>query len=220
VTVLVQFMAVFGFFFVGLQYLQLILDYSPLRAAVALVPVAVVVMPISQLTPSLVARWGLKVVMSTGLLAFAAGMLWISTLDVDSGYLPFLGGLLVAGVGIGVTSSTGTAAIVGSLSAGQQGVASAMNDATREVGAALGIALMGSVFGNAYADSLPSLDHLPEEARHAVEDSPAAGLAVADQLGAQGAALADASRPPSSTGCPRPCSRSSWCWWALPSAPP
>jgi hypothetical protein len=44
-------MAVFGFFFVGLQYLQLILDYSPLKAAVALVPVAAVVLPVSQDTP-------------------------------------------------------------------------------------------------------------------------------------------------------------------------
>ncbi|MGI5452800.1 hypothetical protein ACQEWB_06420 [Streptomyces sp. CA-249302] len=56
VTVLVQFMAVFGFFFVGLQYLQLILDYSPLKAALALVPVAVVVLPTSAATPHLTRR--------------------------------------------------------------------------------------------------------------------------------------------------------------------
>lgn len=188
VTVVVQFMAVFGFFFVGLQYLQLILEYSPLKAAVALVPVAIVVLPVARFTPVLVDRLGMNVVMSAGLVALAGGFFWIARLQVDSGYLPFLGGVVVAGLGIGLTSSTGTSAIVGSLSARQQGVASAVNDATREVGSAVGIALMGSVFGRVYSDELPDLSALPAQARHAVEDSPAAGLHVAEQLGAPQAA--------------------------------
>lgn len=194
VAVLVQFMAVFGFFFVGLQYLQLVLEYSPLQAALGMLPVAVVVMPISTLTPPLTEKWGLKIVMVTGLAALATGTGYLSTLDVDSGYWPFMAGLVICGVGIGITSSTGTAAIVGSLSAGQQGVASAMNDATREVGAAVGIALMGSVFGRFYDNGLPSVAHLPAEAAQAVKESPAAGLAVAGHLGPQGTALADAVR--------------------------
>ncbi|MGW1719133.1 MFS transporter [Streptomyces sp. NPDC002156] len=84
VTVLVQFMAVFGFFYVGLQYLQLILDYSPFRAAVALVPVAAVVLPTSQLTPHLVRRAGMKAVMVVGLALLASGLFVISLLDVGS----------------------------------------------------------------------------------------------------------------------------------------
>lgn len=193
ITVLVQFMAVFGFFFVGLQYLQLVLGYSPLKAAVALVPVAVVVLPTARLTPWLVSRLGTNVVMSGGLTLLAGGFFWVARLNVDSGYLPFLGGIVVAGFGIGLTSSTGTSAIIGSLSAGQQGVASAVNDATREVGSAVGIAVMGSVFGRVYADNLPDLSQLPGAARSAVEDSPAAGLHVAGQLGGEQALrLADA----------------------------
>lgn len=195
-TILVQFMAVFGFFFVGLQYLQLILEYSPFKSAVALIPVALVVLPTSQATPRLAERFGLRAVMTGGLLAMAAGMAWISTLEVDSGYRPFLAGLLVAGLGIGLTSSTGTAAIIGSLSARQQGVASAMNDTTREVGSAVGIAVMGSAFGSTYSDSLPgTFTQLPAAARVAVQDSPAGGLEVAAQLGgAQGAQLAEVVR--------------------------
>lgn len=194
ITVLVQFMAVFGFFFVGLQYLQLILEYSPLEAAVALVPVAVVVLPASRVTPWLVERIGTNVVMSSGLALLAAGLFWVARLDVDAGYLPFLGGILVAGLGIGLSTSTATSAIVGSLGAAQQGVASAVNDATREVGSAVGIAVMGSVFGSVYADNLPDLGALPAEAREAVQDSPAAGLHVAAQLGEQAGSLADAVR--------------------------
>jgi EmrB/QacA subfamily drug resistance transporter len=194
ITIVVQFMAVFGFFFVGLQYLQLILGYSPLQAAVALIPVAAVVLPTSQLTPRLVQRIGLKYVMSGGLVLLATGMLWISRLDVGSGYLPFLVGLVVAGLGIGLTSSTGTSAVVGSLPRDKQGVASAVNDATREVGSAIGIALMGSVYSNTYAESLPDLSALPPDASAAVRDSAATGLDVADRLEQHGAQLADAVR--------------------------
>ncbi|MFJ3494416.1 MFS transporter [Streptomyces sp. NPDC086091] len=192
VTVLVQFLAVFGFFFVGLQYLQLILGYSPLKAAVALVPVALAVLPVSQLTPRLMRRLGMKAVMATGLLLLCGGLYVISLLDADSGYPPFLGGLVLAGLGIGLSGAAGTAAITGSLGRGRQGVASAMNDTTREVGSAVGIALMGSVYGSHYRSALPgTLEQLPPGAAHSVRDSAAAGLHVADQLGPRGAELAD-----------------------------
>jgi EmrB/QacA subfamily drug resistance transporter len=184
VTIVVQFMAIFGFFFVGLQYLQLVLGYSPLKSAIALVPVAVVVLPTSQLTPRLVRRFGLKWVMSTGLLLLGAGMFAISRLDINSGYLPFLVGLIVSGLGIGLASSTGTSAIVSSLPRDKQGVASAMNDTTREVGSAIGIAVMGSVYGSHYRQALPAPSPgTPARAVDAIRSSAAAGLEVAKKAG-------------------------------------
>ncbi|WP_316575052.1 MFS transporter [Nocardia canadensis] len=194
VTVLVQFLAIFGFFFVGLQYLQLILGYSALKSAIALVPIALVVMPVSVLTPRLTERLGIRVVMSAGLFLLSAGIYALSFLHTDSGYVPFLGGLVLAGLGVGVTSAVGTSVIVGSLRSDQQGVASAMNDATREVGAAIGIALMGSVYASRYESSLPDLEQLPPTAAHAVESSAAGGLQAAAQLGPQGEPLAMAVR--------------------------
>ncbi|MFB6651456.1 MFS transporter [Streptomyces microflavus] len=194
IAILTQFMAVFGFFFVGLQFLQLILGYSPLKSAVALVPVAAVVLPASTLTPRLVQRIGLKFVMSAGLFLLSGGMFWLTRLHEDSGYAAFLVGLVLAGIGIGLTSSTGTSAIVGSLGPDRQGVASAMNDTTREVGAAVGIAVMGSVFSDQYRSGLPALTALPGDAAEAVRHSAAGGLEVASQLGAQGVPLAQAVR--------------------------
>lgn len=195
ITIVVQFMAVFGFFFVGLQYLQLVLGYSPLHSAVALIPVAVVVLPTAQATPALVRRVGLGPIMGGGLLLLGGGMFWIAQLDVTSGYLPFLAGLVVAGAGIGLTSSTGTSAIVGSLPSDKQGVASAMNDTTREVGSAIGVALMGSIYGSAYRDALPAApDGMPGEIAHAIQESAAAGMEVARQLGTAGDPLAEAVR--------------------------
>ena len=196
IAIVVQFMAVFGFFFVGIQYLQLVLGYSPLGAAVALIPVAVVVLPAAQITPWLVIRFGLNRVMAGGLVAIAAGMVWIARLDVASGYGPFVVGLCIAGVGIGLASSTGTSAIVGSLPADRQGVASAMNDATREVGSAIGIAVMGSVYGSHYASALPAAPSgAPGAIVDVVHDSAAAGIMVADRIGGNvGTQLADAVR--------------------------
>jgi hypothetical protein len=183
ITVTVQFMAFLGFFFVALQYLLLILDYSPLKSAVALIPVAAVVLPVATVTPRLLRYVRVNIATAVGLLFVTAGMLWIATLDTQSGYVPFLAGLIVAGVGIGITGSTGTSLIVTALPARQQGVASAMNDTTREVGSAVGIALMGAVFTTSYADHLPSLSGLPAQAAESVRDSAAAGLAVAEKLG-------------------------------------
>ncbi|GHJ35594.1 MFS transporter [Streptomyces sp. TS71-3] len=192
IAVLTQFMAVFGFFFVGLQFLQLILGYGPLRSAVALIPVAAVVLPASQLAPRLVHRLGHKAVMPAGLLCLAAGMLRLTRLDAGSGYPAFLVALILAGAGIGLVGSSGTSAIVDSLGPDRQGVASAMNDATREVGSAVGIAIMGSVFSSRYRSALPStLGQLPSGAAETVRHSAAGGLEVASHLGARGLRLAD-----------------------------
>jgi fucose permease len=195
ITVVVQFMAVFGFFFVGLQYLQLVLGYSPLRSAVALIPVGAVVLPISQITVWLVPKLGLRTVMAGGLLMLAAGMIWVAQLDAGSGYLPFLCGLIIAGTGIGLTSTTGTDAIVSSLTRDKQGVASAMNDTTREVGSAVGIAIMGSVYASHYREALPEAPAgFPLEAAQAIRESAAAGLEVARHAGEMGETIAGAVR--------------------------
>ncbi len=186
-TIVVQFMAVFGFFFVGLQYLQLILGYGPLKSALALIPVVIVVLPISQSTPYLAKKFGNNIVMALGLLVLAGGMGVIAQLETTSGYVPFLVGLSIVGIGMGLTSSTSTNAIVGSLPPEQQGVASAVNDATREIGSALGVALMGSVYGAQYRDALPEIPaELPHAAAQAIEHSAAGGLAVAQRMSAMG----------------------------------
>ncbi len=192
VTIVVQFMAVFGFYFVGLQYLQLILGYSALKSALALVPVALVIVLVSEATPRLAVRLGERAVMICGLLLLGCGLAVLALLDAGSGYPPFLGGLVLAGLGIGMTGVVGTSAITNSLTHDQQGVASAMNDVTREVGAAIGIALMGSVFGSRYRLALPDVSRLPPAAADAVRHSPVGGLYVADRLGPGGAALAAA----------------------------
>jgi MFS family permease len=190
-VVLVQFMAVFGFFFVGLQYLQIVLGYGALKSALALLPIALVILPASTAGPRLAKRLGLRAVLTVGLALLGAGVALLATMDVHSGYGVFLAALLVAGLGFGVASSTATNAVVASLPRDRQGVASAVNDANREIGSAIGIAVVGSIFSNGYQHSLPSLSgRLPTRAADAVHQSAAAGIHVAARLGDQGAPLA------------------------------
>ncbi|WP_162141428.1 MFS transporter [Smaragdicoccus niigatensis] len=194
VTVVMQFMAVMGFFFVGLQYLLLIRDFSPLEAAVALLPVAGVMLPVAALTPTLLRFVSVNIATATGLFLMAGSMVYASTLTATSSYDQFLVGLLVSGVGLGITSSTGTNLIVSSLSPQQQGTASAVNDSTREVGSAVGIALMGSIFATNYRSNLPDLSMLkPDVATH-IRDSAPSGITITQHMGPAAANLAEGVR--------------------------
>lgn len=196
-----QFLCVFGFFLVAMQFLLLMLGYSPLHSAFGLLPMAIVVMPLSQRTPHVVDRIGERAVMTIGLALMGLGLVTLAFLDADSAYWHFLGGLLVFGAGMALTSTPSTTVIVSSLPAGKQGVASAVNDVAREVGAALGIAILGSTFNRGYRDAVTdSTAGLPAQAAHAVRESAGAGFSVAGELGEAGANLADSVRSAFSTG--------------------
>jgi EmrB/QacA subfamily drug resistance transporter len=147
-SIFVQFFAAFGVIFVLLQYLQLVLGYSPLEAGAALAPMAVVMITVSPRVPRLVERFGVRPIGPVGLALMAAGLVVISTMGLDSTYWHLLAGGLLLGLGMALATTPATAAIVESLPEAKQGVASAVNDAAREVGGALGIAVLGSVLAD------------------------------------------------------------------------
>ncbi|MDW5592730.1 MFS transporter [Conexibacter stalactiti] len=144
-SIFVQFFALFGFMFVVMQYLQFVLGYTPLEAGFALAPVAVVMIGLSQRVPALVHRFGARAVAPTGLATMAAGFALLATAGAEASYWRLLVGLLVLAIGMALATTPATSAIVDALPAEKQGVASAVNDASREVGGALGIAVLGSV---------------------------------------------------------------------------
>src|ERR687898_93102 len=111
----VQFFAAFGFLFLALPYLQLVMGYSPLQAAGALVPMALVVIPLSRKAPAIAARVGVRVAGATGLSLMACGFIVLSTLEVGSSYAHFLAGLLPFGAGMALAGAPATTAIVASL---------------------------------------------------------------------------------------------------------
>jgi EmrB/QacA subfamily drug resistance transporter len=150
-SIFVQFFAFFGYTFITLQYLQLVRGDTPLLAALQVLPLALTLMPASRLAPRLVDRFGTRRVCATGLAFVAAGLAILSQLTASSSYLLMAGGLLVLGTGMGAAMTPATSAITEGLPAAQQGVGSAINDLSREVGGALGIAVIGSILTALYS---------------------------------------------------------------------
>jgi predicted MFS family arabinose efflux permease len=190
------FAVMFGIFLVLIQFLQAVLGFSALKASAGLLPMAAMMMPLSSVAPTLAKKFGTARVLIVGTLIFGAGLIMLATMvSVDGGYLSLLPGLMVFGVGVGLLMSPSTAAITEALPAEKQGVASALNDTVRELGGALGIALLGSLINSGYRSSVSSAtEGLSPELAHQVEDGIGSALAAGPNLGADGPAILDAAR--------------------------
>lgn len=194
-TITVFFVAMFGFFFVMMQFVQLVMGYSPIGTAIAFSPLMLPMLTFSVLSQWYLPRLGLRLVIFVGLLLISAGFLWMRALEVNSPYWDMMWPLLVVSTGIGLCTAPTTSAIMAAVPDEKQGVASAVNDTTREVGAALGIALAGSILAARYGNVItPHLAAFPEPLRAPASHSLAQALEISDRLGPQGVALADLSR--------------------------
>ena len=185
-NLLIVFAVMFGIFLVLMQFLQAVLGYSALRAAAGLLPMALVMMPLSSIAPTIAKRFGTAACCSPAPACSApASSLLATMVSAEGGYWSVLPGLLVFGAGVGLLMSPSTAAITESLPAEKQGVASALNDTVRELGGAIGIALLGSLVNSGYRSSVSSATAtLSPELAHQVEDGIGSAFAAAPQLGA------------------------------------
>jgi len=196
VNLFIVFGVMFGLFLTLVQYLQAVLGYSALSAASGLLPMAAVMMPLSTAAPTIAERVGFRRTLVLGMLLMAAGLGLLALLvDPDGGYLTVLPAILVLGAGVGLAMSPATAAITSSLPEEKQGVASALNDTVREMGGAVGIALIGSVLNASYRTSVKATaERLPESVAGPVSEGIGGALAVAARVGAEGAPLVEAAR--------------------------
>jgi EmrB/QacA subfamily drug resistance transporter len=199
-SLFLQFFAMFGFFFVSLQFLQLVLGYSTFEAALALLPMSLVILPISAIAGTLSERYGHRLVGGIGLAVSAVGFALFATLGTDSGFLTFMVVTIVIGAGAALAMTPATNAIVASLPLAKQGVASAVNDTSRELGAAFGVAVLGSAFNTGYRNSIDShLGGLPAAVADQAREAPAIAVQLAGRVPG-GTALADAAREAFTTG--------------------
>ncbi|MZD09562.1 MFS transporter, partial [Streptomyces sp. SID5785] len=135
VTLLVVFGVQAGIAVVLFPFFQAVLGWSGLLSTVAMMPMAVMMMLASGLAPKLVARIGARPTMTVGVALGTLGLALMALLvSVDGGYPSVLAGMLAMGIGMGLSMTPSTEAITGSLPRAQQGVASALNDVTREFG--------------------------------------------------------------------------------------
>ncbi|HEX4903774.1 MAG TPA: DHA2 family efflux MFS transporter permease subunit [Acidimicrobiales bacterium] len=190
------FFAMFGTFFLMAQYLQMVLGYTPLESGLFQLPFAFIMVAVAPRVPVLVARHGAARVVPLGLASTALGLLAFSTIQVDSPLLVIYVGLVPLALGMAVTMTPLTTLIMSSVPLGRAGVGSAMNDTTRELGGALGVAVLGSVVTSQYTSGLADvLGQLPEQARAVAESGLAGALAVAGGVGGtQGELLASAGK--------------------------
>jgi MFS transporter, DHA2 family, multidrug resistance protein len=128
-------------------------------------------------------RLGAKVMVSGGMLGIAAGMLLLSRAGVDTGFGLVAIALAVIGLSIAFTMIPALDAILSVLPAGETGAGSALTRAIQNVGASLGVAVMGSILNSAYQAHLSGqLGGFPAAARSAAETSVAVAAAVARHL--------------------------------------
>jgi hypothetical protein len=134
-------------------------------------------------------------VVAAGLLVMAGALWLLSTVQLSDGYGRVAATLALLGTGMGLTVAPATESIMGSLPLAKAGVGSAMNDTTRQVGGALGVAILGSILASVYSSTMsPAVGALPPEAADAASDSIGGALAVASTIGEAGAALAEAAK--------------------------
>jgi len=191
-SIAAAYFALFGMYFLFAQYLQLVRGYSAWEAGVHALPAGLAQLVVATAAKPAVARYGIRSVLTGGLVAAAAGLVVLSTVDTASGAWVVEAGLGLVGVGIGLTMPSSTQAIMSSLPAHRAGIGSAVNNLVRELGGAFGIGLLGSVTSLRYQDELAT-------APIAVPDPAFAGLSQA--LAADsGSALADAARQAYVTG--------------------
>src|SRR3954447_24779424 len=126
-------------------------------------------------------RWGNKAVITAGLCLVAVSMLGVTTLDVDSTTLHVIAVGMFLGLGMANIMAPATESIMGSLPREKAGVGSAMNDTTRQVGGAVGVALLGSILASRYASSVTAAlgDGVPGAVVDRAKDSVGGALGVA-----------------------------------------
>lgn len=180
------FFALMGMFFNMSQLTQLIWGYGPLDAAVKMLPMSFAIVFASILSPRLVERFGKKMVVGSGMLIMALGVVILSQLGVDPNYGMFVLAMCTAALGMGIAMSPTTDLMMSAVPRSRAGMGSATNDTTRELGGSLGVAVLGSLLASHYNEKIaPAAAQLPEQARVVVESSLTGALKVAESLPAE-----------------------------------
>lgn len=145
----------FGAVFLLAQYLQVVQGYSPLEAGLRTLPWTAAPMVVAPLAGMLAPRVGVRVLLTGGLVAQAAGLAWLGFAVADGGYAALVPGLVLAGVGMGLTFAPSATAVLHGMAPDDHGTASSTNSTLREVGVALGVAVLTAVFTAAGGTIIP-----------------------------------------------------------------
>jgi hypothetical protein len=190
-VVMTTFCLIFGFFFTYTLYLQFARGYSPLDAGLAGLPSAVALVLVSSRSAGIAERLGSGRAMALGFALIGTGMAIFSQIAVDTPFLVLVLGMVFFSSGASLAMAPATGNIMSAVPPAKAGVGSAVNDTTRELGGALGIAIFGSIVSSAYRSGVNLGDlGLPAAQVHSAGRSIGAATAIGAQLGgARGSAV-------------------------------
>ncbi|MCU1476939.1 MAG: major facilitator transporter [Subtercola sp.] len=138
---------IFGSVFILIQYLQIVQGHSPLEAGLMTTPWTAAPLIIAPLTGFITPRVGTRLLIIVGLTLQAAGLFWLAlVMTPDTAYLAMLGPFLLAGIGMGLVFAPVSSAVLVNMAPADQAKASGTNSTLREIGVALGIAVLTAVF--------------------------------------------------------------------------
>ncbi|MEU4801686.1 MFS transporter [Actinosynnema sp. NPDC023587] len=158
-----------GLLLVLTQYLQFVLGYTPTEAGLAFIPMAVASLISNSLGAALGTRVGNRALAVVGLVAMAAGFVLLAGLTTTAGVPTLVTALALLGAGGGLAMPAAIAALMGAVPPEQAGVGSALNDTIQQLGAALGVAVLGSLVAANYTNAMPAT--APEAARRSIGDA-------------------------------------------------
>lgn len=195
-SITLAFFAMFGMFFLFTQYLQFVRGYSPLEAGVRTLPMAAGLMISAPNSDRLAQRFGAHRIVGSGLLVVSLGLVGLSFLDTSTPYWAIGFILFGLGLGMGGAMAPSTGSIMASMPLSKAGVGSAVNDTSREVGGAIGVAVLGSVLSALYGSNFDA--HAPAgappEVLEVARESVGGALGIAARIGEPAAPLAEAAR--------------------------
>jgi MFS transporter, DHA2 family, multidrug resistance protein len=186
-----SFFVMFGFFFLFTLYLQFARGYSPLEAGLATLPFAAAFVVVSPRSATIAARIGSGKTIAYGFGIVAVGMVLMGVIGVDTPYLVLVVAMVLLSSGMAIVAAPATGGIMSAVPLSKAGVGSAVNDTTRELGGALGIAVFGSIVNSAYRANidLSGLELTPAQTAEAQDSIGAAAMTASRAGGSTGAGI-------------------------------
>jgi predicted MFS family arabinose efflux permease len=175
ITLTLMSFALMGCLFFLSQYLQSVHGYNPLQAGIRLLPIAGAAFIGAALSARIAQKINTKITVGLGLMMGAAGLFYFCLIAApDTNYLKIAIGMCIVALGIGIAMSPATNSIMGSIPVNEAGVGSAMNDTTRQIGGALGVAVLGTLLNSAYIGKINGISwpvQLPAQLVAAIRSS-------------------------------------------------
>jgi EmrB/QacA subfamily drug resistance transporter len=171
-TITVTFFVMFAMFFSLSQYFQFVRSYSPLKTGFAILPFALTMVVVAPRGPKVQQRITVRGTIAVGMALVGVGAALLAFIGPDTPYVLVVGSIMLMALGAGLAMPSATTGIMASLPMSKAGVGSAVNDTTREVGGAVGIAVVGSVLASVYRAGLDDAEAmLPAGSRDVARDN-------------------------------------------------